>query len=428
MPSASKSERLISGLLSSARPIRKIRAINKKQVNFTTALPITYKTSLSLNQRDNRKSRTIVTVNMKFRIENNRPFEFPSNPKPVFAQNNAGNAQPAVASKIGENNLCGLLQKNNLEKNLAQFFKNQIPPAPLNNETIDSAFPKTASQSSKSVQSAVSTGDNEIVSFIKAASESLKREFFDWLPRTPDPEANENLTMGNPSGAENRVTDPNNYLMEKPQYAESYDRDRGTPNWTSWHLDSASLGSANRQNDFRPDDTLPADWYRVTPADYSDSGYDRGHMTPSGDRTSSREDNSATFLMTNMIPQASKNNQQTWANLENYCRSLVKDGDELYIVSGGAGTKEYIADGKIAVPELTWKVILVQPEGTDDVSRVTPETRVIAVNIPNDNSVDSDWEKYRVSTNSIEQETGYDFFSNVPENIQSIIEAKVDAE
>src|SRR5689334_4771505 len=70
----------------------------------------------------------------------------------------------------------------------------------------------------------------------------------------------EHLTLGNPSGATADVAQPTNYLMLKPQYALSYHRDRGIPNWVSWHLSNDWRGSAARQDDFRPDDTLPTGW------------------------------------------------------------------------------------------------------------------------------------------------------------------------
>lgn len=245
---------------------------------------------------------------------------------------------------------------------------------------------------------------------------------------TPPPSNSEHLTMGNPSNAVTDVNQFSNYLMDKPQYAESYNRDNGRPNWTSWHLDSTWIGSTARQDDFRPDSTLPSSWYHVTASDYSGSGYDRGHMCPSGDRTNSVANNSATFLMTNMIPQAPTNNQQTWANLENYSRTLATSGSELYIVSGGTGTSGFIANGHVAVPTYTWKVIMVLPNGTNDVSRVNTSTRLIAVFIPNNNSVVSDWKQYRVSVDYVEQMTGYDFFSNVPASIQSAIESTIDTQ
>ncbi|MDX5436727.1 MAG: DNA/RNA non-specific endonuclease, partial [Pontibacter sp.] len=108
-----------------------------------------------------------------------------------------------------------------------------------------------------------------------------------------------NMAMGNPSGA---GTSYANYLVNKAQYAMSYNSYRGTPNWVSWHLSSAWLGTAPRQDDFRADNSLPSTFYKVTPTDYTGSGFDRGHNCPSADRTLTVTDNSATFLMSNMIP------------------------------------------------------------------------------------------------------------------------------
>jgi endonuclease G, mitochondrial len=243
---------------------------------------------------------------------------------------------------------------------------------------------------------------------------------------TPPPSSSVHLTMGNPSGATANASFPTNYLMEKPQYALSYHRDNGTPNWVSWHLATSWLGSTPRQDDFRADTTLPAGWYRVGSTSYSGSGYDRGHMCPSADRTLTVADNSATFLMTNMIPQAPDNNQQTWASLESYSRTLANGGNELYIISGGYGFAGTIDSGRVAVPTHTWKVIMVLPDGSNDVSRVTGATRVIAVFMPNQNGINTDWRTFRVTTDYIESVTGYDFFSNVSASIQSQIESVVD--
>lgn len=257
------------------------------------------------------------------------------------------------------------------------------------------------------------------------------------LSGSSDPRArssSDNLAMGNPSGA---IADSYyywNYLMVKTQYSMSYHRDRGTPNWVSWHLDPSWLGSAARQDDFRADASLPPGWYQVQGTSYSGSGFDRGHNCPSADRTYSVTDNSATFLMSNMIPQAPNNNQQTWANLENYCRTLVDQGNELYIImgsygtggTGSNGTFNAINSGHITVPNRIWKVVLVLPQGTNDLARVTTSTRVIAVNTPNSNSVSSSWGTYRTTVDAIETATGYNLFSNLSSSIQSVIESKVD--
>jgi endonuclease G, mitochondrial len=240
-----------------------------------------------------------------------------------------------------------------------------------------------------------------------------------------------NRGMGNPSGAN---TSYSNYLIDKAQYSMSYNSYRGTPNWISWHLSNAWLGSTPRQDDFRADNSLPSAFYRVQPSDYTGSGFDRGHNTPSADRTLTVTDNSATFLMSNMIPQAPTNNQQTWANLENYSRKLVSQGYELYVImgsygKGGTGSNGYtetLAGGKVTVPNRIWKVIVVLPVGTSDVSRVTTSTRIIAIDTPNSNSISTSWGTYRTTVDAIEVKTGYNILSNVPASIQDVIEARID--
>ncbi|HEY1016637.1 MAG TPA: DNA/RNA non-specific endonuclease, partial [Herpetosiphonaceae bacterium] len=235
------------------------------------------------------------------------------------------------------------------------------------------------------------------------------------------------LALGNPSGAVTSTSAPTNYLIQKNQYALSYHKDNGIPNWVSWHLSAQDMGSASRCDCFSPDSSLPSGWYRVVTGDYTGSGYDRGHMTPSGERTATSADNAVTFHMTNIIPQAPDNNQGPWNALENYARGLATSGSELYIISGGAGSRGTIGGGKVRIPDRTWKVIVVLPNGDNDLSRVSTSTRVIAVNLPNTQGIRSNsWESYRVSVDSIEALTGYDFLSNVSPAIQSVIEARVD--
>ena len=253
-------------------------------------------------------------------------------------------------------------------------------------------------------------------------------------PVTPSPPPPEHLTLGNPSGAVTDINQPTNYLLRKPQYALSYHRDRGIPNWVSWHLSPDWRGSAARQDDFRPDAALPAGWYQVQATSYTGSGFDRGHNCPSADRTNTVADNSATFLMTNMMPQAPRNNQQTWANLEDYSRTFLSTGNEVYVICGsygrgGTGTNGYAAtldQGRVTVPAHCWKVVVILPTGSDDATRVTTGTRVIAIDTPNDNSLSTNWGTYRTSVDAIETATGLDILSAVSTAVQQTVEARVD--
>lgn len=246
----------------------------------------------------------------------------------------------------------------------------------------------------------------------------------------------DNMGMGNPTGAATNIAIPNNYLLVKSQYALSYNNSLGTPNWVSWHLSTAWTGTAARCDCFTADNTLPTGFVKVTSTAYTNSGFDRGHQCPSADRNANSTDNAATFLMTNMMPQAPNLNQITWEALETYCRTLISQGNELYITSGGygqggtgsnGGTTSTINNGQVNVPSHFWKIIVVLPIGTNDVSRVTASTRVIAVDMPNVQTVNSQsWGYYRTSVDAIESITGYDFLNNVPVAIQSTIESSVD--
>lgn len=246
------------------------------------------------------------------------------------------------------------------------------------------------------------------------------------------PLANENpLLFGNPSNATGDVANENDYLMQKPQYSLSYNRSKGTPNWTAWRLDSSWIGSTPRQDDFRPDTTLPAGWYQVTPQDYSEPIYDRGHMCPSGDRTNSIANNSATFLMTNMVPQHPDNNQGPWENFESYCRTLASQGNEIYIISGPTGNFGTIgatAQNRVVIPTATWKVVLVLPNGTNDLQRVNRSTRAFGIVVSNVPPIarNAGWREFRVTVDAVENLTGYNFFSEIPKNIQELIERRRD--
>jgi endonuclease G len=137
--------------------------------------------------------------------------------------------------------------------------------------------------------------------------------------------------------------------------------------------------------------------------------------------------------MSNMMPQAPNNNQKTWANLENYTRTFLP-GYEAYVIcgsygKGGTGSNGYaetIDQGRVTVPNRTWKVIVLLPVGDNDLARVGTSTRIIAVDMPNDNGLSLDWGTYRTSVDAIEAATGYDLLSNLPLGVQAAIESKVD--
>jgi endonuclease G len=134
-------------------------------------------------------------------------------------------------------------------------------------------------------------------------------------------------------------------------------------------------------------------------------------------------------------------NEDTWEHLEDYCRQLALDHHHLYIVAGPLGEggeglikpttikhAAHIGRSNVVVPTYTWKVILVVNDAPgDDVKKVDADTRLIAVMMPNNQTLDLDWTKFRVSVHEVEQKTGLRFFTAVPATIIEPLKLKIDS-
>ncbi len=245
-------------------------------------------------------------------------------------------------------------------------------------------------------------------------------------------EHNRNVRFGMPSLAKADPERREDYLITRPRYVLSYNDRKRTCNWVSWCLRRDDIGSAER-GPFEPDPLLPRGFAHVTSHVYDGSGFDRGHMCPAKDRSATQEDCDATFYMTNIVPQSPACNQQGWERLESYCRGLAQRGHELHIVcgpygiggTGRFGHHDEIGRGwpRVTVPNKLWKVVLVLPhEGAEP----RKNTRVIAVIMPNNQTVDFDWTKYRVSARTVEKLTGYTLFRALPEDIADALRDSVD--
>ena len=234
------------------------------------------------------------------------------------------------------------------------------------------------------------------------------------------------LVLGNPSNAVSRTDQPDNYLIVHSEFIVSYNRSRGAANWVTWHLSASDLGPVDRTNSFRADTKLPRSW-RIKKADYNGSGLHRGQMCPSEDRSTTVDKNRQTFLMTNMQAQVARLNSGTWRSLEKYTQDSVREGMEAYVTAGCYGDNgKVVGSGKVTIPTRCWKVILLIPEGGNDLQRINSSTRVIAVDMPNDPEILSGWRNYRVTVDEIEEATGYDLFSTLEDDIEEALEGVLD--
>jgi len=238
-----------------------------------------------------------------------------------------------------------------------------------------------------------------------------------------------NTEFGIPTDA-----DPiDDHIVVYPQYTASYNPVRGTPNWVSYELDPTHYGPEDRCDCFTFDQQLPSEFTRYTTADYTGAGtyhgygIDRGHLARSFDRTSASLDNARTFYFTNIVPQAADLNQGPWASFETFLGELARTaGKEVYIVTGVAGNKGTVKDeGKITIPDSTWKVAVVMPHdaGLADIVDYR-DLEVVAVNMPNQPGVRSvPWQSYKTTVDAIEAATGYDLLALLPDKIENIVES-----
>lgn len=216
--------------------------------------------------------------------------------------------------------------------------------------------------------------------------------------------------------------------LSKNTHYISYNCNRGGPNWVSWNLNKTHYGDAPRSSSFYADGTLPSGCYRVVSSDYTNSGYSRGHMVRSEERTWSSEHNKQTFLMTNILPQYQDLNGGPWYKFERYLQTQAQSyNKEIYVISGGysySGTLK--GAGRVAIARRNYKIAVIMPYGYGLAQATsTGSLQVIAVDMPNTTGIGSHaWETYRTTVDALESRTGYNFLWRLSDSIESYWEAR----
>lgn len=243
-------------------------------------------------------------------------------------------------------------------------------------------------------------------------------------PPEQEPRAFTHLDLGNPTDADENPDNEDNFLLKKSTFAISYNNTLRHANWVSWEINDSYLGSTGRTNDFSPDSDLPTGFIRVQPDEFFTTGFDRGHIIPSADRTFNSTENRETFLMTNMLPQAPGLNRESWNNLEQYCRDYVRSGYTLFVVAGAYGTggdgSEGPTDkiGGVNVPERNYKIIVATKGNT--IESVTKDAVVIATDFPNSDEIalKRDWVRFVTTAEEIEKDAGVKLFTGLSDDLQ----------
>lgn len=204
------------------------------------------------------------------------------------------------------------------------------------------------------------------------------------------------------------------YIIEKPQYVLSYCNKKNLPNWVAWELNSSWVGDTPRKKGrFLVESNLPKSFYRVTHNDYTNSGYDRGHLVRSKERTRTIEDNESTFEMGNVIPQTPDLNRGVWLKFENYCMDkAIKENKNMYIIAGGFfyDTLTLKSRGKVIIPDSCFKIVVFSEALNPRIEDIN-KLETISVAMPNISGVRGDnWRVYETTVAKIENSTGYYFF------------------
>ena len=201
-------------------------------------------------------------------------------------------------------------------------------------------------------------------------------------------------------------------LLCRDGYAVGFDYKHRVADWVAYHVTKESVVShAKRTDDFHSDTDVPES-YRISPDDYINSGYDRGHLAPAATMGFSHESMEQSFLMTNMSPQAPEFNRDGWRILEEKVRDWAKSRGELYVVDGPIWDGHEQAIGNcncIDVPNSFYKIVY-DPIKQQAIAFVIPNKAFNGSELPDDIT----------TIHQVEALTHFhlDFFKKLPEDVQ----------
>ena len=283
--------------------------------------------------------------------------------------------------------------------------KIELPELPDSNE-IQKTLKKTVEEADKIKDELISQAENlkPVIEKIKSGSEE------ETTTSTEAPKLNLEIPV---------YTYPGRYekeiIINRTGYTLSYNQYYKNPNWVAWELTrEETKGETERYDKFLPDPDLPEP--RVVHKDYTKSGYDRGHMAPAADMKWSKQAMIESFYMSNICPQVGNLNRGDWNDLEELCRDWADKYGRIYIACGpifDSKSPKRIGGNKVAVPDRFFKVILIY-------NRKNPIAMgFIFKNIAHSQNI----EKYMVTVDSVENVTGMNFFSKLPNDVENRIES-----
>ena len=204
-------------------------------------------------------------------------------------------------------------------------------------------------------------------------------------------------------------------VLTNSGYLSGYCEARRNPAWVSFSISSITVGStAKRLTKFLTDSRTTS---RVAHQDYSNSGYDRGHMAPNYAIATryGHEAQRETFLMSNIAPQAPDLNRIWWRVLEEKeANDFAVRLERVWVVTGPlfAGEVKKLPNG-VDVPTAFYRIILDEEHG---------QPRVLAFITPQTVTGHEPLAQFLTSVREIERQTGLDFYPDLPKEVQDRME------
>lgn len=243
--------------------------------------------------------------------------------------------------------------------------------------------------------------------------------YYQQIDSTKKEEPQANISLQIPSGKELKIptslTPRQEQIIHHTGYTVSYNKDLKLPNWVSYELTRKETKGKEKRNDRFIADPLVIGSI-ATNADYTRSGYDKGHMAPAADMKWSSQAMKESFYFSNMCPQHPQLNRRGWKNLEEKIRDWAIADSAIIIICGPIVSKQpkTIGKNKVVVPQQFFKVIL---------SPYVKPMRAIGFLFNNKQAVEP-LSTYAVTIDSIERLTSMDFFASLPDEIENKIEAE----
>lgn len=212
-------------------------------------------------------------------------------------------------------------------------------------------------------------------------------------------------------------------IFRNRAYMVGYSDLKGNPLWVVYKLTPAKENAPHLK---RPDG-FHADWRNlgfITSGDYTNSGYDRGHMAPNHAISIlyGKEAQYETFLMTNITPQKPSLNQKLWQQLEEKeLEAFAPKLKALWVYTGplfDAKVTRLKSSYFVEIPDAFYKMYVgIEEDGT---------LRTLAFILPQNAKATDRLEKYAVSIDEVERRSGFDFLHELEDEIEEALEKKVD--